>query len=555
MARMRNRIMKYALQNAIFYGGKANPKSVLGKVLGSEPDLRSQAPQVRIEVDKIVSDINRLSSDVQEARLRELAPEMLVKEEKHQDELPPLPGAEPGKVITRFAPSPTGPINIAQLLRAAMMSFLYAEKYSGSFVLRIEDTDPGRAEKPFYQQIQDDLEVAGIRWDRLVIQSDSMNSYYAHARNLLSGSHCYMCTCTADGFRKLKLRKQDCPCRDRSPGENLSLFEDSLKGKFGEGQIVMRFRSSMKDPNPALRDPPLMRVSKARHPLRGRKHNLWPLYNYANVIEDHGQGITHVFRGKEHQHNTEIQRRLYQALGWEPPVTVNFGMIHLPGEKLHTRDIRELIKSGKVTGWNDPRLHTVQSLIRRGFQPGAFRLYAIQVGLTRTDIKMNWDNLESFNRSIIDPEANRYMVVADPVKVSLRGGPDRPKVQTYLHPDYPKRGKREIPVDRKSIYLVREDWKRFQRKKIRLKNLFNIKLDGRTAHYAGNEIVQDMPKLHWVSSPHVEVRILCPDRKLRALGEPTMRKLKKGELLQMERMGYGRLDKKAKEITIIWTHR
>jgi glutamyl-tRNA synthetase len=555
MVHMRTRILKYALQNALFYGGRANPKSVLGKVLGSEPDLRSNPAQVRIEIEKTVADINRLSLKVQEARLRELAPEMLVKEEKKQEELPPLPNAEPGKVVTRFAPSPTGPLNIAHLLRAAMLNYLYARKYQGRFILRLEDTDPGKIEKVYYKAIQEDLEVAGIKWDKLLIQSDHMNLYYRHARELLSQGKAYMCTCPPESFRKLKLQKRNCPCRDKSPRASLADFQNALKGAYHDGQIAMRLKTSMRDPNPALRDPPLMRVSKIKHPLKGRKFNVWPLYNYSCTVDDHELGVTHAFRGKEHEHNTEVQRRIYSALGWKGPTTVNFGMIHLPDEKLHTRDIREMIAKGKVSGWDDPRLHTVRALIRRGFQPQAFRLYAIQVGLTKSDIRLNWDNLESFNRSIIDPEANRYMVVLDPVKLNLRGGPDKPKTFADLHPDYPKRGKKAMPVDRKAIYLSRDDWKAFQKKTIRLKSLFNVRLQDKAAIYAGDEVVQDMPKLQWVSKPHVEVKLLMPDRRLAALGEQALRSLKKGELLQMERLGYGRVDKKAKEITIIWTHR
>jgi glutamyl-tRNA synthetase len=552
---MRNRIMKYALQNAIFYEGKANPKSVLGKVLGNEPDLRTTPDQVRIEVEKAVEEVNRLAPDTQEARLRELAPEMLVREEKKQEELPPLPNAVMGKVITRFAPSPTGPLNIGHLLRAAMLNFLYAQKYQGKFILRLEDTDPYKIEKNFYKAIQDDLKVAGIKIDKVVKESDSLNLYYKHARELLSKGKAYMCTCSAEKFREFRKRKQNCPSRDKSPKENLADFKGALKGLFHEGQIVMRLKTSMQDPNPALRDPPLMRVNKGRHPLRGRKFNVWPLYNYACSIEDHRLKVTHVFRGKEHEVNTEIQRRIYNAFGWERPTTINFGMIYLPGEKVHTRDIREWIKSGKVSGWDDPRLHTVKALTRRGFQPEAFRLYAIQVGLTKSDIRMSWENLESFNRSIIDPEANRYMVVLDPVKISLKGDPKKEKVKVDLHPEYPKRGQRTMPLDHKTIYLSREDWKNFQRKTIRLKNLFNVRLKDKTAIYLGDEVVRDMQKIQWVSRPNVGVKIIKPDSEIKALGEHAMRGLKKGDLLQMERIGYGRVDRKGKDLNIMWTHR
>lgn len=555
MANMKDIVLKYALQNAIFYSGRANPRAVLGKVLGSEPGLRSEPDRVRAEVEKLVKEINRLTPEEQQARLRRLAPEMLIREEKKQEELPPLPNARPGHVITRFAPSPTGPLNIAQLLRAAMMNYLYAQKYQGKFVLRLEDTDPGKIEKVFYKAIQDDLKAAGIKWDRLVIQSNGMAHYYRHARELLGEGKAYLCFCSADGFRDFKIRRQPCPHRDNPPKENLTIFHKALKGSYDEGQVVLRLKTSMQEPNPVLRDPPLMRVNKSRHPLKARRFNLWPLYNYACAVDDHRLGITHIFRGKEHEHNTEVQRRIHEALGWSRPTTVNFGMIYLPGEKLHTRDIKAGIKSGKFSGWDDPRLHTVQALLRRGFQPEAFRLYAIQVGLTKTDIRMNWDNLESFNRSVIDSMANRYMVVLDPVRIRLRRGPDKPRAMAELHPDYPKRGKKAMPVFKEAIYISREDWRNLQGKTSRLKSLFNIRLSGRTATYSGEEVLQEMPKIQWVSKPNIEVSLHMPDRELKGLGEKSLATLKRGDLLQMERIGYGRLERKGQKFSIMWTHR
>ncbi len=555
MVRMRSIITKYALQNAVFYGGRANPRAVLGKVLGSEPSLRGDAAQVRVEVDNIVSDINRLTLDVQRARLAEIDPDMLTREQKKQDELPPLPEAAEGRVVTRFAPSPTGPLNIAHLLRAAMMNYLYARKYSGRFILRLEDTDAEKIEKRYYKAIQDDLKSAGISWDRLCLESDDMELYCQHARTLVREGKAYMCTCPAERFRELKLRRQNCPCRETSAVQNLEALEKAIRGGYREGQIVMRLKTSMQDPNPAIRDPPLMRVSLKSHPLKKRRYSFWPLYNFANAVEDNDQGVTHVFRGKEHEHNTDTQRRIYQALGWKPPVTINFGMIYLPGEKLHTRDIREMIKSGKVSGWDDPRLHTVQALLRRGFQPEAFRLYAIQVGLTKTDIRMNWDNLESFNRTIIDSMANRYMLIKEPARISVRDAPPVKSVQAELHPDDPSRGKREIPVSARSIFIEKEDLMRFRGKVVRLKGLFNVRLRDSAATFAGTEVSQDMPKLHWASSPNIKAELVMPGHRIRCLAEPAASNLKKGDLLQMERVGYGRVDAKSPVLRIIWTHR
>lgn len=547
-----SRLEKYVLQNAIFHSGKADPSAVLGKVLGQEHDLRSRAPEVRKALQSLTSSVNRLSLADQEERLSSLDPSMLEKQEKKQEELPPLKNAVTGKVVTRFAPSPTGPLNIAQLLRAAMMNYLYAEKYKGRFIVRIEDTDPARIEKKYYDMIFHDLESAGITGFFRTIQSNSMSLFYRHALDLIKKSHAYMCSCPASHFAALKLKKRNCPHRDSSPDQNWKEFEKATKGGYNEGGIVLRFRTSMKDPNPAIRDPPIMRVNKGSHPIHKKKYSFWPLYNYANVIEDHRLGITHVFRGKEHQHNTDIQRRIYEALGWDPPTTVNFGMMYLPGEKLHTRDIREGIASGKYSGWDDPRLHTVQALVRRGFAPDSFRGFAIQVGLTRNDIRLSWDALESFNRTAIDPLSNRFMVVTDPVRITLKGFPEKSKAELENHPDFPERGTRTIPLG-KHIHISRPDWKRFQGRTIRLKNLSNITLKARTATHSGDDIVQSMPKIQWVTEPGLKLSIIMPDRSIPALGETSLKSLSKGDLLQMERLGYGRVDRRS-PLSIIWAH-
>ncbi|MBN2331439.1 MAG: glutamate--tRNA ligase, partial [Candidatus Aenigmarchaeota archaeon] len=302
MSKISQLVLKYALQNAVFYGGKADQAAVLGKVLADVPDLRQKVTQVRREIEDAVREVNGMSPDRQRDRLKRLAPGMLSRQEKKQHELPPLPGAVPGKFVTRFAPSPTGPLNLGQLLRAAIIPYLYAKKYEGQFILRIEDTDPSNIEKEFYGMIMEDLLSTGVRWDKLVKESDHMDLFYQHASRIISSGKAYVCTCKAEDFRKLKLEKRECGCRDSRGGA--AGWKRMLEGGYREGEAVVRLKTSMRDLNPTLRDPPLLRISDARHPLCGTRYRVWPLYNFACAVEDHHLGITHVFRGKEHEHNT-----------------------------------------------------------------------------------------------------------------------------------------------------------------------------------------------------------------------------------------------------------
>jgi glutamyl-tRNA synthetase len=215
----------------------------------------------------------------------------------------------------------------------------------------------------------------------------------------------------------------------------------------------------------------------------------------------------------------------------------------------------QMIAEGKATGWDDPRLHTVRALIRRGFQPEALRRFATVCSISKTDIRVGWENLEGTNRKLIDPMANRYMVVRDPVKISIKGAPDIMEAKEDLHPDFPERGKKTIPVNAGEVYISGDDWRDFKGMVIRLKGLGNMTLD-KSAQYEGNEIVQGMPKIQWVSVPHVEVEVLGREGNFSGVGEFLMKSLKKGDIIQMERIGFGKIDSNdGKRLVICFSHK
>lgn len=553
--KLRDLILKYALQNAVFYKGKAKPSSVLGKVFSHSQEARSNIKETRLLVEQIVRQVNMMSLHEQKRTLEKLDPSMLKKEEKKQGGLSELPDAKEGKVRTRFAPSPTGPLSIGQFMRAAFLSYAYAKKYNGKFIVRVEDTDAKKIEPGAYEWLKEDLIRMGTKWDIFVLQSDRLSLYYKYAKEMIERGDAYVCSCSPENFRKHKLDKSDCPCRSNDKRKNLELWDAMLKGELEEGAAVLRLKADMSDPNPVLRDPPLFRINKTPHPLKGTKYSVWPLYNFACAVDDHDLEITHVFRGKEHEHNTEVQRRIADLFGWGFPNVINFGMIRFPGEKLHTRDIKEMIKRGEVKGWDDPRLPTIRSLLRRGFQPEAIKSLALQCGLSKNDIELSWDNLDAQNRKVIDPIANRYMVVIDPVKLSIDNAPEKREIFESLHPDHPERGKKKIPLNHSRIYISEEDYKQFHGKLIRLKGLYNITL-GKKPRFSGDILVKEMPKIQWVSEPNVKVRVVKKDGTLEGLGEPELANVKPDELIQMERIGFGRVDSNnRREVVIYFAHK
>ena len=471
--KLRELVLRYALQNAVFYKGKANASAVLGKVISQSKEARSNIKETRSLVEQAVKQVNVMCLDEQKKALEKSAPELLEREGKEEGVLSDLPGAKEGKVKTRFAPSPTGPLSIGQFMRAVFLSHAYARKYRGKFIVRIEDTDAKKIEPEAYEWIKEDLLRMGTKWDLLVLQSYRLPLYYKFAKEMIELSKAYVCSCKTENFWKHKLSKSECPCRANEKEKNLELWDYMVSGKLEEGSSVLRLKGKMGDPNPVLRDPPLFRINKTPHPLKAEKFSVWPLYNFACTVDDHDLQVTHVFRGKEHEHNTAVQKAIANVFRWEFPNVINFGMIRFPGEKIHTRDIREMVADGKVSGWDDPRLPTIRSLLRRGFQPEAIRNLAMQCGLSKTDIELSWENLDTQNRRLIDQMANRYMVVIDPVKLSIENAPEKREIFENLHPDFPKRGKKKILLDHSKIYISREDHKNFRGKIIRLKGLYN----------------------------------------------------------------------------------
>ncbi len=547
----RAQVLPFALHNALQFG-KADAGAVLGRVMGAFPETRVDVACTRRVVNETIAEVNALPPDTQKALLAQ-HPLPVLAEKKAPAALPELPGAAPGKVITRFAPAPTGALTLLHVLRPIMANYLYAQQYNGKFYVRLEDTDPAKVEAAFYGWIEEDLKALGVRWDKTFVQSDDMEHFYRYAGELVKNGLVYACFCDADVFKKQKLSKKPCSCRAADVTANKAALDKAVAGRYKEGAVVFRLKTAMDDPNPAVRDPPLLRVSHTPHPLKRKTYALWPLYNFANVVEDHLEGITHVFRGKEHQNNSTIQERLYAALGWKQPVTINFGMIALETGKIHKRDIRQLLKEKKISGWDDPSLPTVRALLRRGFQPEAFKQAALTAGLTKNDITFTLDKLETANRRLIDPQANRYMVVRDPVQIRLVGA-EAGEVQEALHPDFPGRGKKTLPLKPGEVYLSKGDVRQLKGKPFRLKGFGNVFLKGKTATYMGNELVHDMPKIQWASRPHIHVTVMAPDGPWKGVGEPAMADLKPGQLIQMERIGFARVDR-SRPLVLWFAHR
>jgi glutamyl-tRNA synthetase len=544
-------ILRFALDNAVTHDGEAQPKSVLGKILAEEPALRNNLLEIQSMVNETVEDINKLSLTQQKNQLKQVGE--VVKEVKEETkDLPSLDISGKGKVVMRFAPNPDGALHLGNT-RIAVLNYAYIKKYKGQLILRFDDTDPKIKipEKKFYAWIKQDLKWLGMKWSKEIIASKRLPIYYKYAEELIKKGKAYICTCDPEQWRKLRDKRQSCPCRKLVLKEQNKRWA-KLRGQkplYKEGEAVLRIKTDMELKNPAVRDWPAMRVvDNPKHPLV--KAKLWPLYNFASAIDDHLTGITHILRGQEHSTNEAKQKYIYNYFGWNYPSTHIVGRFLMSDVVLSKSEIRKGIASKNYSGWDDPRLGTLRALKRRGFQTEAIENMIIDIGLKPNDITVSMENLSAYNRKIIDPIAKRYFFVKNPKKISLDKLPFK-KITLEHHPTE-KLGSRTINLS-KTFYITSEDFDKCKGIEVRLKDLFNIKLSSKSKFTSKQ--VKNIPKIHWVTDKHINVRITMPEKTVKGYGEQVMKNLKPGEIIQMERFGFGRVESVGKNtISIIFTH-
>lgn len=548
---MKDLILKHALLNAVEHNGKAEVKSVLGKIIAEDPSVKNKIKETMDEIKKMVEKVNSLSKEEQKKELDK----MKVKVEKKKDEkheLPELPDAKIGKVVTAFPPEPSKFPHLGHA-KAALINFLYAKKYKGKFILRFEDSNPDLAKKEYYGAIVDGLKWLGMKWDETDYLSDHIANYHKIVEKLIDGGEAYVCLCKQEEIKVKRANGEECEHRNNSKEKNLELWK-KMKKSFKEGEASVRLKIDMKHQNALMRDPSIVRIIEKEHP-RAKGYRIWPVYDFGTAMMDVWEGVTHRVRSKEFEMRKELQQHIQKILGFDSPFITEVGRFNMKGVPSSGRIIREMINNGELMGWDDPRLTTLMALKRRGFTPEGIKNFLISTGVTKAEAILDWDPLEAENRKIVDSLADRYFAVLEPVEINVHNSPLVKKIKAKHHPDFPERGFREIPVDVEKIYIDVNDLEKFKGMEIRLMDLFNIKL-GEKIEYTDDEVKPEIPKINWVSEPNCGLKIVMPDGSVRmAVGEPSMGKLKEDSLIQLIRIGFCRVDKSGKETVLYFTHK
>ena len=554
-------VRKFSLQNALEYDGAGQAGSVLGRLLSEKPELRTEAKRLMGIVSEEVAAANTLALeegiDAVRAELERSAPEALEREKHSKVEgLKALPG-DTSSVVLRFAPNPNGPLTLGHS-RGVVINSEYAKLYDGKVVLRFDDTDT-KVKPPLsdaYRWIEEEYGwLAGRPADIVVRASDRMPIYLEYAASMLADGHCYVCRCPAAEFRSFRESKEDCPCRSKDASENLSDWKSMNDGVLVEGEAVVRVRTDMTLPNPALRDWPALRIQHTPHPMVGEQYRVWPLLDFQSAIEDYAQGVTHIVRGKDLMDSTRKQTLMYEKLGWEYPETLYWGRV-----KVHefggfsTSSMRASIEDGDRDGWGDLRLPTIQSLRRRGFDARALRDFWVELGITQKDISVSMQTIESLNSRAIDAVAERRSFVASPVRLSIEGY-EGVAVDSPRHPDG------EIPGSRGwvlggEIYIQKSD---SVSSSLRLKEFADISISDSKADVESLDRSDNRPIVQWLPEGMAREAVLfMPQGEEIAEVEGFLEdfELQVGQVYQLERVGFARLERLAQEggAELVWLH-
>ena len=553
-------IRKYVLQNAIRYEGKANPGNIIGKVIGENPKLKSEGKDLMKQIQEIVKEVNKLGVEKQTEELQKMAPEMLEKKIIEKEDLKPLKNVKDGKVVMRFAPSPSGPMHIGHAYPLSLNSE-YCRKLKGKLILRIEDTNPENIFPDAYKMIPEEAKwITKNNISEVFVQSDRMDIYYKYAEEIINKGHAYVCTCSAEKFREMKLKEIPCPCRNLKKEENLERWKKMFK-EYKEGDAVLRIKTDITHKNPAMRDWPAFRINENEHPRQKKKYKVWPLMNFAVAVDDHEMGLTHTLRAKDHMDNEKRQKYLYDYMGWKMAETIYVGKINFEDMMVKCSQLKPLVQDKTYNGWDDIRLPFLAAMKRRGYVPEAFISYALDVGVTQNDKKVSklefFKQLDHFNKEALEPKSYRYFFIENPKEVVIEGAPAQ-EVELDLHPENKKGGRKFKTNDK--FFLAEDDLKQMKEGKLyRLMDCLNCKKEGKKLIFDSTEYEKYKENgdkiIHWLPKNEkvVHITVMLPDgNSKKGIGEASMAGLKTGDIIQMERFAFVRLDKKDKSKLEFW---
>ena len=488
-------------------------------------------------------------------------------------------------VVTRFPPEPSGYLHIGHAKAALLNDYFAHEKYTGTLLVRFDDTNPSNEKVEFHDSIIEDLALMGIKPDKLSYTSDYFDELYEHGLQMIRDGNAYADDTDKDTMAAQRMEGEPSKQRDATVEENLAHFEEMKQGTPGGTKWCIRAKMSVDNPNKAMRDPVIYRCNPSEHHRTSTKWKIYPTYDFCCPIVDSMEGVTHALRTIEYRDRNPQYQWMLDALKLRPVQIWDFARMNFVRTLLSKRKLTKLVDQGIVWGWDDPRFPTIRGIRRRGMTVPALREFILRQGPSKNVTNLDWTLFWSTNKKYIDPVAPRHTAILkkDMVKANVTGGPAAPIVEEkQKHAKNPAVGFKKV-VYSSSLLFEQEDAKSFkQDEEITVMNWGNaivrkIETDSATGIVTGLELQLHLEgdfkktekKVTWLSTEGQELipvelvdfdylltkdsmqeedtleDVLNPKTEFReeAVADCNVAQLKDGDIIQFDRKGFYRLDR------------
>lgn len=502
------------------------------------------------------------------------------KKEKQKDEgkFVELEGAEMGKVVVRFPPEASGYLHIGHA-KAALLNQYYQVNFKGKLIMRFDDTNPEKEDADFEKVILEDLAMLGVKYDHFSHTSEHFDFIQECCEKMLKEGRCYVDDTPADQMKIEREQRAKSKNWNNTPEHNLELWEEMKKGTDCGLKCCVRARIDMSSDNGCLRDPTMYRCKLEPHVSTGTKYKVYPTYDFACPIVDSIEGVTHALRTTEYHDRDDQFHWFLDVLGLRKPYIWEYARLNLQNTCLSKRKLTWFVEQGLVDGWDDPRFPTVRGVLRRGMTVEGLKQFIVAQGGSRSVVMMEWDKIWAFNKKVIDPIVPRYtaLLKKDVVPVIIAGVGDE-VMDIAAHPKNSDVGFKKVwtsgslLIDGADAATIKEgevvtfiNWGNLKIIKINKENgavksiQAELNLD--------NKDFKKTSKITWLAQAQAQEAAFTPtkcvhydhiiskgildkdddfknflgtDTKLEfeMLGDPALRNLKKGDIVQLQRRGY-----------------
>jgi len=344
-----------------------------------------------------------------------------------------------------------------------MNDYFAHDMYRGTLIFRFDNTNPKKEKQEFEDSISEDLALLGIKPDKISYTSDHFQFLYECCVRLIKAGNAYADDTDQKTMRDERMIGKASARRDRAVEENVRIFEDMMSGT--DERNCIRAKISVDNPNKAMRDPVIYRSNPVPHDRTGTLWKAYPTYDFACPLVDSLEGVTHALRSTEFTDRNAQYQWFLEHLNLRKVHIWDFGRLNLKRTFLSKRKLAKLVDAGRVWGWDDPRMPTIRGVERRGMTMPALREFILKQGPSRNVNLMDWTIFWSTNKKEIDPVAPRHTAIDqhETVRATIVGqGPSEAFTE-----DKPRHSKNAALGTKKVVYsrhliLEQEDAKSFK---------------------------------------------------------------------------------------------